>query len=308
MNRAAPWPALGRCTSASPSRSRSPAVPRRTGSSRATRSARRSSRLVEANYDAEPVPLADLIPVGRRPRPRATSGSPVIARRASTSPTEQLLVRNRPHGGTRAFEVLVPFRLDDGRVIIVDRGWVPPGARSARPRRRSPRRPPGRGDGHRAPATRRAAAVVRTIRARGSGADDPPAAHRRRGRPATGTSLTERLRADGVRGSGARDAPRALDSPSEDPGPHLSYAIQWILFAIMGFVFIGYMIRTERGASRDREERRGRGRTRMRRGRRRDRARRGETRRSRRDADGEDADCVDAGCRSPRHASVIRST
>lgn len=40
-------------------------------------------------------------------------------------------------------------------------------------------------------------------------------------------------------------APTALEPPSEDPGPHLSYAIQWILFAVMGFVFIWYMIRTE---------------------------------------------------------------
>ena len=39
--------------------------------------------------------------------------------------------------------------------------------------------------------------------------------------------------------------PSAPTPPSEDPGPHLSYAIQWILFAIMGFAFIWYMIRTE---------------------------------------------------------------
>lgn len=36
-----------------------------------------------------------------------------------------------------------------------------------------------------------------------------------------------------------------FDSPTDDPGPHLSYAIQWILFAVMGFAFIGYVIRTE---------------------------------------------------------------
>jgi hypothetical protein len=41
-------------------------------------------------------------------------------------------------------------------------------------------------------------------------------------------------------------APSALEPPSDDPGPHLSYAIQWILFAVMGFIFIGYVIRTER--------------------------------------------------------------
>jgi hypothetical protein len=49
-------------------------------------------------------------------------------------------------------------------------------------------------------------------------------------------------------------APQPLENPSEDPGPHLSYAIQWILFAIMGFVFIGYVIRTERRHRREDEQ------------------------------------------------------
>ena len=43
----------------------------------------------------------------------------------------------------------------------------------------------------------------------------------------------------------AASVPNQLESPSEDPGPYLSYAIQWILFAVMGFFFIGYVIRTE---------------------------------------------------------------
>jgi len=48
--------------------------------------------------------------------------------------------------------------------------------------------------------------------------------------------------------------PQPLEEPSADPGPHLSYAIQWILFAIMGFVFIGYIIRTERAHRREEAE------------------------------------------------------
>jgi hypothetical protein len=40
---------------------------------------------------------------------------------------DTLLARNRAHGGTSAFEVLVPFRTVDGDVFLVDRGWVPPG-------------------------------------------------------------------------------------------------------------------------------------------------------------------------------------
>ena len=48
--------------------------------------------------------------------------------------------------------------------------------------------------------------------------------------------------------------PASFAAPSEDPGPYLSYAIQWILFAIMGFVFIGYIIRTERAHRREEAE------------------------------------------------------
>ena len=47
-----------------------------------------------------------------------------------------------------------------------------------------------------------------------------------------------------VRGDAQGVMPMPLDI-TEIPNNHLSYAIQWILFAVMGFVFIWYMIRTE---------------------------------------------------------------
>ena len=81
--------------------------------------------LVERNYDAEPAQLAEVIAPGGELdaqdewRPVRLTGQYVA--------DDQLLARNRPHGGTAAFEVLVPFRLDDGRVLLMDRGWVPPG-------------------------------------------------------------------------------------------------------------------------------------------------------------------------------------
>ncbi|MFT4306115.1 MAG: SURF1 family protein, partial [Microbacterium sp.] len=50
------------------------------------------------------------------------------------------------------------------------------------------------------------------------------------------------------------DMPNALEEPSDDPGPFLSYAVQWILFAIMGFVFIWYVIRSERRHRREEAE------------------------------------------------------
>ncbi|WP_311244237.1 SURF1 family protein [Microbacterium sp. WCS2018Hpa-23] len=194
--------------------------------------------LVEKNYDADAVPLADLI---------GTDGSldpgdvwhPVVLTGEYVA-DEQLLVRNRPHGGTSAFEVLVPFRDVDGRVFIVDRGWVPPGDGD------SPDAVP-------APPNGEVEVIVRLrpgeqLPASGRGAPEgqvptinlPSIAELVDGDVITsayGQIVSEEPAGEGTLGG--------FDSPTDDPGPHLSYAIQWILFALMGFVFIGYIIRTE---------------------------------------------------------------
>ena len=208
--------------------------------------------LIERNYDAEPVPLADVIPAGGELepqdewRPVRLTGEYVV--------DEQLLARNRPHGGTAAFEVLVPFRLDDGRVLLIDRGWVPPGQDRPEPDA-VPTPPDGEvtviarlRPGEPLPASGRSApdGQVPTIN---------PALVAETVAPDVGVALE--LSAYGVLVSedpAPASAPHALESPSEDPGPHLSYAIQWILFAVMGFVFIGYVIRTERRHRREEAE------------------------------------------------------
>lgn len=40
-------------------------------------------------------------------------------------PERQFLLDNRTLDGETGFVVLTPFRLDDGRLVLVDRGWVP---------------------------------------------------------------------------------------------------------------------------------------------------------------------------------------
>jgi cytochrome oxidase assembly protein ShyY1 len=39
--------------------------------------------------------------------------------------------------------------------------------------------------------------------------------------------------------------PTAVEKPIPDEGPHLSYAFQWIVFALMGFFGLGWAIRQE---------------------------------------------------------------
>jgi len=209
-----------------------------------TRNADRDEQLglIAANYDADPVPLSELIPDGADFDP-ADEWHPVLLV-GEYLDDEQLLVRNRPHGGTSAFEVLVPFRVTDGRVIIVDRGWVAPGESSPEP------------DDVPAPPTGETTVVARLKPGEPlprSGRTAPegqvPTIHLPliAGTVASGeAALTDVYGLMVSEDPAPATAPQALASPSADPGPHLSYAIQWILFAIMGFVFIWYMIRTER--------------------------------------------------------------
>ncbi|WP_442575547.1 SURF1 family cytochrome oxidase biogenesis protein [Microbacterium sp. F51-2R] len=216
-----------------------------------SRNAQRSEQLalVAANYDADPVPLAEIIPAGGKLR-AGDEWTPVTLTGAYL-PDDQLLARNRAHGGTAAYEVLVPFRLDDGRVLLVDRGWVPPGDQQ-----NSPDHVPAAPEGETSVVVRLRPGEPLPASGRSAPAGQVPTIHlpsvARLIDPASGDALEQS--AYGVMVSedpAPATRPQALEAPSDDPGPHLSYAVQWILFAIMGFVFIGYVIRTERAHRRE---------------------------------------------------------
>lgn len=205
------------------------------------RNAERSAQLalVAANYDAEPVPLEAVLAPGAELA--ASDEWTPVALSGTYLADEQLLVRGRAHGGSSAFEVLVPFRLDDGRVLVVDRGWLPPGETQRTP------------DVIPAPPTGPAEVVVRMR-------PEEVAPTRRIAEVGEVPTINldviaEQVDADIERGAygllvsedpAPATAPAAVAPPSEDPGPYLSYAFQWILFAVMGFGFISYVIVTER--------------------------------------------------------------
>lgn len=198
----------------------------------------RQIALVEQNYDAEPVPVASLIGDGDTLDPD-DEWHPVLLHGEYLA-DEQVLVRNRPHGGTSAFEVLVPFRDDSGVVLLVDRGWVPPGDGD------SPNAVPAPPSGESTVLVRLRPGEPLPPSGRGAPEGQVPTIHL----PSIASVVDSDL-ATGAYGQLISEDPTPAEalggfgSPTDDPGPHLSYAIQWILFAIMGFAFIGYVIRTE---------------------------------------------------------------
>lgn len=194
--------------------------------------------LVERNYDATPVPLDQLVAADDE-LPADAEWHPVSLQGQYLA-DQQVLVRNRPHGGTSAFEVLVPFHDQSGRVLLVDRGWVAPAEDS------SPGVVP-------APPAGDVSIVVRLRPGEqlpASGRSAPASQVPTINLPTIAEKVNPEL-ITGAYGLLVSESPAPAEhlggfaSPTEDPGPHLSYAIQWILFAIMGFAFIGYVIRTE---------------------------------------------------------------
>ncbi|HET6672242.1 MAG TPA: SURF1 family protein [Agromyces sp.] len=193
---------------------------------------------IDANYDARPVPVAEALPeasgfdIDQRWQVVELSGTYLA--------DEEVVVRNRPFGGSSGFEVITPFRLDDGTVFMVDRGWI---AQASDGRPSEIAAPPM---GHVEIAARLKAGEERIAGRTSVGIEfatiDLAELAERVGEPAyTG--------AYGVLVQSASDAaepPLAAPRPVRDEGPHLSYALQWFVFAIMAFIALGWAANQER--------------------------------------------------------------
>ena len=192
---------------------------------------------VETNWDSAPVPIGDVLPeldtfdADDKWAPVELTGRYLV--------DEQLLARNRPLNDTTGFEVLVPFELADGTIFIVDRGWVPTGNDQDAPDDVPP------------PPTGEVTVVARLK------AGEPTVIGRSApdGQVATINlpEIAELLEAPTYTGAygllvnedPAVARPVAASKPYPDEGPHLSYAFQWFVFALLGFIGLGFALRQE---------------------------------------------------------------
>jgi cytochrome oxidase assembly protein ShyY1 len=193
---------------------------------------------VDTNWEAEPRPLAELLPERDGFDPDLKWSPVTLTGRYLVD--EQLLARGRPLDGNPGFEVLVPFQLDDGTVFIVDRGWVPAGNEQDTPDS-VPAPPQG---------------VVTVIARLKAGEPELAGRSAPAGQVATINlptiaDLVGKPTYTGAYGILASEdpapatRPAAVVKPAPDEGPHLSYAFQWVLFAVMAFIALGWAIRQE---------------------------------------------------------------
>lgn len=208
---------------------------------------RAENRVVTANIDARPVPADRLLAPGTPVDP-GREWRPVTARgRYDTG--DQVVVRYRHLDGEPGFYVLTPLVTDRGPILLVNRGWVPTAGDPMRlPHPPAP--PPGE--------------VTVTGRVRQSEQGPPDQV-----RPATGEiryidvprlarSLPHPVYGAYVELTAqhptAPHHPRPVPPPDLSEGPHLAYAVQWVIFAVIaigGLVFLAYD-EAHGGALRDR--------------------------------------------------------
>jgi cytochrome oxidase assembly protein ShyY1 len=203
---------------------------------------------VTSNYSAPPVPFAQA-------REQFISLDPErewaqVELKGSYDVQGQRIVRNRPLNGQPGYEVVVPFRLDTGETVVVDRGWLPIGNDN-----------PGRPDSIPAPPAGNVTVVVRL---------KPAEPQLQRGAPEGQLASIDLAAYSGELGypllTGAygqlasetpavEQMPVAFPMPSVEEGTHLSYSLQWFAFGILMFIGFGYAARQQaRNAALDAED------------------------------------------------------
>ena len=192
---------------------------------------------VQANFDGEPVDIHRALP--RRDSFDGSQKWLPVTVNGSYIADAALLVRNRSLNGHPGFRVLAPFRIDDGSVFVVDRGWLPTGPKDDVPGE-VPQPPLGR------------VTVVARLNA------GEPSMNRSAPEGQIPTIELARIQdlikeptytaAYGhldTENPAPASRPEVVGKPTADEGTHLSYAFQWFLFGVLGFVGFGYALRDE---------------------------------------------------------------
>lgn len=196
-----------------------------------------ANEIVLSNYDRTPVALEELLPQ------TATWEKTLEYRQVKVSgnylPEHTFLIRNRPNAGYPGFLQIVAFRTDSETVIWIERGWLPTGNKQD-----SPDLVPAVDQTHREITVRLRPTEPKLDR-------DAPAGYLpsidliSASASLSGPVYTQ---AYGRLVTEFPELPKGepMPMPELNQGNHLSYAMQWLLFALMAFGAVYWTISQDR--------------------------------------------------------------
>jgi len=191
--------------------------------------------VLEANWDRDPQELMSVEGLS----PTSDQWTPVLVR-GEYAPEDQMLVRTRPRGGQVGFEVLVPLRSGTGSTVVVNRGWIPTGESSDFPDV-VPEVPTGE-----VSVVARIKPGEPTLRGRGAPEGQLPSIDLGAMEKAVGYDLeTEFFLLLDSETPQSAVAPLPSLRPVLDEGPHLSYTLQWFVFALLALIAFVALLRQE---------------------------------------------------------------
>jgi surfeit locus 1 family protein len=208
------------------------------------RRARNAVMLAGMRQAPRPVDAA-LVAEMRRDPPRLAYRR--VVARGRYLPAAELVLRGRVEGGRPGVHLATPLVLEDGGVLLVNRGWVPAADAVTPAERPAPAAGIVAVEGilQEVPTTQDRGG--RSISARGDTAYRRLDRGEAKARLGPGV-LPMYLQVVGDTGRAARSLPVAVPPPPLDEGPHLGYAIQWFSFALIGVVGLFVLLR-RRGAA-----------------------------------------------------------
>ncbi|REH42061.1 cytochrome oxidase assembly protein ShyY1 [Kutzneria buriramensis] len=187
-----------------------------------------------SSFTSKPVPVEQLVPAGTEPS--STAVWRLVTMTGTYEPAGEAMARLRTVQGEPAFEIVTPFKLTDGRTVLVDRGYEPPQAGKSVPGYVAPpkgqvsitaraqvdepvdKRPSFLDGGKRQIYSINAGTVAQAADMK----IDP------------GYFQLDANQPGVVKGGGA------IPLPQLDDGPYFSYAIQWLIFGSMALFGWGY--------------------------------------------------------------------
>lgn len=194
---------------------------------------------VDANYDAAPVPVNEVVAPGVSFDENQMKWRPVLLQGRYVG--EPVLARNRPGLGAVGSNIIHPFLTETGDVMFIDRGWTDVSAKEA-----SDAVLPQPPDGL-VTVIARLRESEPSISGRSSAGNTVASINGEELASLTGTTDSAITSAYGQLISEEPSAETGVlaQRPVRDEGPHLSYALQWYVFILIALIGFGYAARLE---------------------------------------------------------------